>query len=410
VAPKLVLGKITCVLPRNGAVVRCKAHFSDRSANATPAKDQATLLDAGVIKWSTTSHSCSNAKIAKTLACQRVKCEPRESGQYVEQGSWLVEVAVGTFNLNNLFSRFDFSADLSMALASVKVGEQTTFSFSDPSGFKRRTYLGKLVKGKPAAERTLLANRIKRINLDVLALQEVEDIDTLRQFNRDDLGGLYPEVVLIEGNDPRLIDLGLLSRLPIGAVTSWQHAPDPVNPGQPLFARDLLQVEILNATRSRRLFTVFNNHLKSHYVPFTAADPAAEEQKANELRRRQCEAAAAIIAAQTRPDSRYVVVGDMNDPVDSPFLQPLAQASLNLSFGLANPQETRPGPGNPPPPTAAWTERFKASGKPAVYTLMDQVWLSPALAPRQTGAFIDRRTRLGGDGTDHDAAWVTLQL
>lgn len=62
------------------------------------------------------------------------------------------------------------------------------------------------------------------MDLDVLAVQEVEDIDTLRQFGRDDLGGLYPHVVLIEGNDPRLIDIGLLSKLPVGGVTSWQHA------------------------------------------------------------------------------------------------------------------------------------------------------------------------------------------
>jgi hypothetical protein len=49
-------------------------------------------------------------------------------------------------------------------------------------------------------------------------------------------------------------------------------------------------------------------------------------------------------------------------------------------------------------------------GKPASHTLMDQVWLSPALKPKQTGAFIDRRTRLSGDGGDHDPSWVTLNL
>jgi hypothetical protein len=41
---------------------------------------------------------------------------------------------------------------------------------------------------------------------------------------------------------------------------------------------------------------------------------------------------------------------------------------------------------------------------------MDQVWLSPALAPKQTGAFIDRRAKVGGDGSDHDPSWVTLDL
>jgi endonuclease/exonuclease/phosphatase family metal-dependent hydrolase len=323
-----------------------------------------------------------------------------------------MQVSVGTFNLNNLFSRFDFSADVSTASASdVKVEQRTTFSFGDPAGFKLRTYEGRLVKGKPEAERRLIAARIKRMDLDVLAVQEVEDIDTLRQFNRDELGGRYRHIVLIEGNDPRLIDVGLLSKLPLGGVTSWQHTPDPEHPDQPLFSRDLLQVDVLSADRRRQLFTLFNTHLKSHFVPFTAPDPAAEATRANELRRRQCAGAAGIIAGQTRPDSRFIVVGDMNDPPDSPFMAPLADApELGLSLGLEDAHETHPGPGNPPPPTSAWTERFKPSGKPAVYTLMDQVWLSATLASKQTGAFIDRRTKVGGDGSDHDPAWVTLEL
>jgi hypothetical protein len=84
------------------------------------------------------------------------------------------EIAVGTFNLNNLFSRFDCGADVSTAAPStVKVEERTSFSFDDPAGFKLRKYLGKLVVGKSAAERKLIVDRIKRMNLDVLAVQEV---------------------------------------------------------------------------------------------------------------------------------------------------------------------------------------------------------------------------------------------
>jgi hypothetical protein len=122
-----------------------------------------------------------------------------------------MQIAVGTFNVNNLFSRFDFQADVSTARASdVKIEERTSFSFDDPSGFKLRTYLGRLVKRKSEAERKLIAKRIKQMDLDVLAVQEAEDIDTLRHFVREDLSGLYKHIVLIEGNDPRLIDVGLL--------------------------------------------------------------------------------------------------------------------------------------------------------------------------------------------------------
>jgi hypothetical protein len=58
--------------------------------------------------------------------------------------------------------------------------------------------------------------------------------------------------VLVEGNDPRLIDVGLLSKLPLGGITSWQEVPDLSDPSRPLFSRDLLQVEILSADRSER--------------------------------------------------------------------------------------------------------------------------------------------------------------
>jgi hypothetical protein len=55
----------------------------------------------------------------------------------------------------------------------------------------------------------------------------------------------------------------MLSKLPLGTVTSWQHAIHPDDPTQPVFSRDLLEVEILHPGRGRRLFTLFNNHLKA---------------------------------------------------------------------------------------------------------------------------------------------------
>ena len=101
-----------------------------------------------------------------------------------------------------------------------------------------------------------------------------------------------------------------------------------------------------------------------------------------------------------------------NDPPNSQFLAPLvASPALRLVDGLTNPTETRPAPSDtPPPPVTAWTHRFKPSGQPAEYELFDHLWLSPTLAPKQTSSFIDRRTRRTGDGSDHDPAWVVLDL
>jgi hypothetical protein len=85
---------------------------------------------------------------------------------------------------------------------------------------------------------------------------------------------------------------------------------------------------------------------------------------------------------------------------------------LGRVSALADPDET----GGPYPPddpdqpwTKAWTHRHRGEGR-TNYELFDQVWLSPDLAPKQMGAFIQRRTTRSGEATDHDPAWVELRL
>lgn len=323
-----------------------------------------------------------------------------------------MHISVGTFNLNNLFSRYNFELQ-----AAVDEPQQPSLSYTKIKSIvqslddKPVDYKGRILHKKDADERQKIIDRIKAMDADVLAVQEVEDIDTLRYFARHELAGLYPYVLLIEGNDPRLIDVAVMSKYPIGAATTWQTATNPSAPGQPVFSRDMLQAEILNPERKGRLFTLFVHHLKSHFVPFTE-DQLAGHEAANERRREQAETAALILEKEMRPDSAYIVLGDMNDAPDSAFLRPLTDNfDLKLVNALAEATETQAPPkSTSPPPHHLWTHRFKETGKPAEYELFDQIWLSPALAPKLTGAFIGRRTRMGGDGSDHDPAWVTLEL
>ncbi len=323
-----------------------------------------------------------------------------------------MRVKIGTFNLNNLFSRYNFRGELdALAAHDLSVNSTITFDLTDPERFRIREFQGRLVTQKSPAERDVIAGRIAAMDLDVIGVQEVEDIDTLNRFARDNLDGLYPYRALIEGNDPRLIDVGLLSKLPLGGVTSWRHAVHEETGNQTIFGRDLLQVDILNAGRTRRLLTIFNSHLKSNFVPFgqNAAQGAA---RANTRRRRQAEVTRDIILTQTRPNSRFILLGDMNDPPDSEFLEPFTtSAELGLVDALTDPIETRAAKAdNPPPVGPAWTTRFKPSGQPARYMLYDQIWLSPSLSNKLDGSFIERRTKHGGNGSDHDPAWFELVL
>jgi len=321
-------------------------------------------------------------------------------------------VTVGTFNLSNLFSRYNFKGEIdAIHRPDTNLDGELMYEFTSGDTWKLRTYRGGLVKAKKAKDTDRIAKRIKDMNVDVLAVQEVEDLDTLHQFNRECLDWMYRYVVLVEGNDLRLIDVGVLSKLPIGAVTSWKHAVHPKDPTRAVFGRDLLEVEILTSSRSRTLFTIFNNHLKSHFVYFSE-DPVAGKQTNDKRRTRQAEIVAEIVKARTRPNSRFILLGDMNDPPNSPCLQPfVGDSELQLTNALSNPKETRPPKSDtPPPPSAAWTHRFKRSGHPAKYELYDQIWLSPALKGKQKGAWINRRKRHTGDGSDHDPAWIKIRL
>jgi endonuclease/exonuclease/phosphatase family metal-dependent hydrolase len=328
-----------------------------------------------------------------------------------------MDVSIGTFNLNNLFSRFNFQASVS-SLRSAEPGSDdvsVAYTFDDSSDFVLRTFQGRLVKAKPAKETREIAERILAMDVDVLAVQEVEDIAVLRQFNHANLGDLYPHIVLVEGNDTRLIDVAVMSKLPLGAITSFQTATHPSEPGKRVFGRDLLCVEVLDTGGRRKLFNLYNTHLKSHFVPY-GQDPVAGKAKNDSRRRKQAEMIATLIGNHERRGARFVLTGDMNDPVGSPELEPMLSIDRDgLVDALAAPSETRPpkretqGPG---PQTAAWTYRHNPPGRdtPPIYGLYDQIWLSMGLAGALRSAHIDRRSKHGGDGSDHDPAWITLRL
>ena len=319
-----------------------------------------------------------------------------------------MHVSVGTFNLNNLYSRFHFKA----TPEELKGGLTLRYEFSDPLAFRLRTYNGKLVKARKTLDTERIRDRILAMDVDVLAVQEVENLDTLEDFNRNQLGGLYSHISVLEGNDPRLIDLGVLSKLPLGAVTSHRSAVHPDAPGQPVFGRDLQEVEVLSPNRSVVLFTLYNNHLESHYQHHKN-DPEAEALN-DQRRRRQAETVARIVGARMGQGSRYIILGDMEDPPRSSALAPMVRApGLGLVDALANPQETNPAKeekGGPGPLTTAWTHRSKETGEPASFSLYDQIWVSPALANTVQEAWIDRRTLHGGNGSEHDPAWLKLAL
>lgn len=163
-------------------------------------------------------------------------------------------IKVDTFNPNNLFARLNFSAAIQNLSEGETAGAMTfRYEFS-ADDIRVRTCRGKLVNAKPHEKTVVMANRILEMDLGVLAVREVEDIHVMKSFNKKYPQNLYPHQVLIEGNDPRFIDVALFSKLPLGAVTTFQTAVHRDAPQQRVFGRDLLEVEILNENRTRKLF------------------------------------------------------------------------------------------------------------------------------------------------------------
>jgi endonuclease/exonuclease/phosphatase family metal-dependent hydrolase len=165
----------------------------------------------------------------------------------------------------------------------------------------------------PLAAQENTARVVREVAADVQCVVEVEDRFTLESFNRQFLPGesSYAYNMLIDGNDKRGIDVGLLTRFPILGVQT--HIFD-VEPGSPrrIFSRDCLEVT-LALPDGERLY-VLVNHFKSRIgaLAYTAA-----------RRKAQAERVASILRKYDLARDRVVVAGDFNDTPESESLQAL---------------------------------------------------------------------------------------
>jgi len=198
-------------------------------------------------------------------------------------------VTIATFNTLNFFDEYD-----------------------DPYASDEST------PAKPKEELQALASTIRTIDADVVALEEVENRGYLERFVNAMLGDMgYDNIVLFEGNDRRGIDCAVLSRLPVGPVTSHRHLRFNENgedPEGPLyFRRDLLQVQIRPPKCPP--FYMFVVHLKSkrdggRTETYRLAETREARRILDELLSKD-------------KDVRFVICGDFNDTFDSKPLKAL---------------------------------------------------------------------------------------
>jgi endonuclease/exonuclease/phosphatase family metal-dependent hydrolase len=249
------------------------------------------------------------------------------------------------------------------------------------------------------------ARVIHAVQADVLGVIEVENRPALNDFSTLILpavgGAPYGQVMVIDGNDSRGIDVGLMTRpgFVIGNIRS--HVDDRADDGDLIFSRDCPEFEVETPSGNRLLILV--NHLKSKGFGSQASSNARRLEQARRVRR--------IYDERRRDNPLVAIIGDFNDTPDSAPLAPLFQGS-----GLRDAQS------HPGFDTGGFPGTFGSSGPS---NRIDHILLSPALFGLMRGGGIFRRgmwpgvrprkwdafpevTREVEAASDHAAIWIDL--
>jgi endonuclease/exonuclease/phosphatase family metal-dependent hydrolase len=167
-----------------------------------------------------------------------------------------------------------------------------------------------LAPAKVEAKLARLGAVLAAIDADVAVLQEVENLALLERLAAGPpLAGRGYRAYLLDGGDPRGIDVALLARVPVERYVT--HGSDREANGAPLWSRDLVEAHM--RAGGRRVI-LFGAHLVSRI------DPAKAPRRERQARRTR-----EIVdgAAARWPDAVVVVAGDLNDDPGSVALAPL---------------------------------------------------------------------------------------
>ena len=277
---------------------------------------------------------------------------------------------LATFNCENLFARFKFNKNIDPNKAIEKgwVANETHFD---------------ILKEE---EKKFTALAIKATDADVIALQEVENLPALREFrNRFLKKQGYDHMIVIDGNDPRFIDVGVLSRYAIENIDTHIHEKD----GQsryPLFSRDCLECDIVLPDEKR--LRLFVNHFKSMYNP---KNPCSGRKDTRNKRLNQAVRVKKIVEEQF-PDSSpgserrpFAILGDFND-----YLEPDTQGETSIG-DLVN-WERVENVVTRLPEQEQWTHYYEGNRKCGfgkTYKQLDYILLSKSLADKNASGKVN---------------------
>lgn len=147
-----------------------------------------------------------------------------------------------------------------MEINSLNLFESVRYIIKDEKGADQTIWRSE----KPVFQTEGLAAGINSMNSDVVVMVEVESLVALKQFNSSYLANQYQEF-LIEGNDARGIDVGLLVKKNMPFEIEMRTNRDLVLKEEPLFSRDLPVIIFRekSGAESKVKFILLMTHFKS---------------------------------------------------------------------------------------------------------------------------------------------------
>lgn len=275
----------------------------------------------------------------------------------------------------------------------------------------RADWVGSLeLRNEPINDHSMrnTARVIRDLKADILGVVEAENRPALAAFNSEivpAIGGKpFHHVMLIDGNDERGIDVGIMTRKGFPIAPMCSHVDDRLNDGKTVFSRDCPEYYVTTPSGNRVIVLV--NHFKSKGYGGKEASDARRHAQAQRVK--------SIYEGLVNGGDPFVaVIGDLNDTPDSGPMRPLVQnTDLTDVFKLA---------------------AFDEGGHPGTYGLcnaankIDYILLSPKLKARVTGGGVFRKGMWPGSrpkrwdvydevtqpheaASDHAALWVDLDI
>jgi predicted extracellular nuclease len=255
-----------------------------------------------------------------------------------------------------LFARFKFNknVDPDEAVIDGWLADKTKFTINDEESKK------------------LTAKAIKETKADIIALQEVESLMALRRFRNEYLRGSgYDHMIVLDGNDPRFIDVAVMSKYPLENIDThvdeYNHEIRWYT-----FSRDCLECDVILPENKR--IRLFVNHFKSM---FDKDDPCNGRSKSHRKRQIQAQRVKSLVKEEFRNgDGNYVVLGDLNDYMET---DSQGETGINdiVNWNKVENVVKRLTPQD------QWTHYYKGNsqcGHPKTYKQLDYILLSKSLA------------------------------